>query len=282
MSRAARTANAHSPQPMNRLLSRLPIAFFAALAPAAFVWGADPNPPIVRSRAGADGERDLATVVFDPRHRAVLSAEVSATVVRVFKEMGQELKAGAPLIELDAETYQVQAEKAEALLASATAQFEAMENLFKDNSVSSLEFERAKKDLVLARADLRLVQKQLAACTIRGPYDGRLVKALVNEHELVDRGQELLEIVDDRTLLARFLVPSSALGNVRIGQKVQIAVIETKTDVEGIVSHVGAVMEPASGTVEILAEVGNSKGLLRCGMTGRVAVPERKDPRTAE
>ena len=57
-----------------------------------------------------------------PLNDAVLAAEVSAVVVEVLADVGQEVKAGERLLQLDATDYQLALDQAEAQLRSSQAQ----------------------------------------------------------------------------------------------------------------------------------------------------------------
>lgn len=187
------------------------------------------------------------------------------------------------------------ARHAAAKLAAAQAQLETTEKLFADRHAAGLELERAKQDVEIARAECELVasaarqekiaaQRELAAaraelaraqrtvdaCTIRAPYAGRVARRVAMPHEWVQPSDVLLEVVDDSVLRAKFLAPSAMFDEIAIGDAVRVVVSETEARVMAIVSHRAAVLDAASGTFEVYAELDNSRGALRGGMTGFV------------
>lgn len=137
---------------------------------------------------------------------------------------------------------------------------------------------RSRRNLDIARADLAEAERELAACTIRAPYNGRVVRLLVQEQELVQRGQALLEVVSDGTLLAKFLVPAAHFQRLRQGQPVTLHIAELDRQTTAVVSHIASALDPASQTVEVHAEVRNEAGVLRSGMTGTVVLPQEPEP----
>jgi multidrug resistance efflux pump len=130
-------------------------------------------------------------------------------------------------------------------------------------------FENARKELSLAESNLNIAERELKNCQIQAPFTGRVVKVLINEHELVQKGTQLLEIVNDSVLRAKFLLPSAYFKKVKKGQKVRVNIVETGQITKAVVSHISAVIDPASESFMVYAEVDNAEGLLRVGMRGR-------------
>lgn len=209
-----------------------------------------------------------------PRERAVLSAEVMSTVTRIHKELGEIFKAGEPLIELDSTVYAANRDKARAQVETARAQLESKQSLLVDGGVSTVEVEAARLNLATARANLILAQKEVDDCTLKAPYDGRVVRVLVNRYETVQPGQKLIEIVNDRVLRAQFLVPSAALKQIAKGASVSITVPEAELKVRGAITHIGAVVDPASSRVKVFAEIANPGRTIRAGMRGYLLLSE--------
>lgn len=231
--------------------------------------------------AGAQGETaprvqaggEPLSVVFTPFREAVLSARVFSRVERVVKEMGQSFAEGDPLILLDESEYAINADKSRAKAEAAAKNLEVARRLRADKSISALDLENAVRDARAARADLAQDERELAACKTLAPFAGRVKKLFIHAHETVDKGDPLVEIVDDASLTAKILAPSDLFGKVVVGEKLSIAVRETGETVAGTVSHINEALDPASGTFEVYAVVDNAGQSLRSGMTGRL-VPE--------
>jgi len=214
------------------------------------------------------------SVVLEAKQQAVLSAEVSAKVEHISKELGQSFAKGELLIQLDDGSYRPNVNKSQAAASAASKNLDVTQKLFEGKSASPLDLENARKEVGMAAANVALSQKELAGCKIAAPFAGRVKKVYVREHEWVDKGKPLIEVVDDHLLQARILLPSSLFGKVRVGAEVAIEVIEAGKTVSGQITNVGEVLDPASATFEIYADVPNSADELRSGMTGRLAPPE--------
>ncbi|MCH7527306.1 MAG: HlyD family efflux transporter periplasmic adaptor subunit [Planctomycetes bacterium] len=144
------------------------------------------------------------------------------------------------------------------------------------DSVSAKELTNAKRELVITRGQRDIAGDELDACTIRAPFGGRVARLLVHEHEFVERGTPLMETVDDHVLLAKFLLPSALFRSVHKGQELNLFVIEASETVVAKVSHISAVLDPASVTFEVHAEVDNTERNLWAGMNGSLSLSEIK------
>ncbi|WP_321400553.1 efflux RND transporter periplasmic adaptor subunit [Maridesulfovibrio sp.] len=230
---------------------------------------------ILLSASSSMAQTDLeegVPVVLAPRHESMLSAEIDSRVAAIGKEFGQSFKKGAMLVRLDAVPAGLGVRRTKTLLAEARKGLKIMEDLFKTKSVSILELEESRSKQVVAEVDLAIARQKLARCAVRAPFTGRVAKLLVNEHEWVKIGTPLMEIVDDSVLLAKFLLPSSMYGNVKINNKVTINIQETGKNYEGEISHIGAEVDPSSRSFEVFAEIKND-GALRSGMRGLIKLP---------
>ena len=225
----------------------------------------------------AYGQEDLTDpinrkvfVMLHPLKSATLSAEVSSVVKRIHRKMGERFKKGASLIDLNAALYLAENEKADARRIFAVAAYETNGKLYHQKSVSEIEFAKAKADLEIAKANVAIANERLAACSIRAPFSGRVVKLLVNESELVQEAQPLIEIVDDRIIRAKFLAPSLFYGRIRIGQMMDVQVQGLNGRFRSEITHIGSILEPNTMTFQVFARIDNSKRILRAGMTGEI------------
>lgn len=210
--------------------------------------------------------------------------------------------------------------RAQAVIQAARAHLEATERMFQNNNVSQVDLENARRDLAVAEADqalerirderewsratqrlgeakarLTLAARDLDACTIRAPFAGRVADLPVAAHEWVRPGAPVIEILDDRVLLARFLLPSAQYGRTRLGQRVRIRMLDagpgdgrgrfgdpataagaSAADDGGapiataVIARISPRLDPASVTFEVHAELPNPEGRWAAGMRGRV------------
>ncbi|SCA63672.1 Uncharacterized protein SCG7109_AV_00040 [Chlamydiales bacterium SCGC AG-110-M15] len=243
---------------------------YRQLVSLVFVWMLLLSP--ISLMAIEDGMSRAYRVVLAPRHTTILSAEIASSVRSISKEMGDRFNSGEVLIQLDDRLFKAKRNKARFLLERAQEQLSAKQQLYDDNVASAFELKDAEASEAVAELDMETADKELASCYIRSPYQGHVDKLLVNEHEIVQPGQPLIEIVDDKTLLAKLLIPSSYFNKIQQGQTLMIDIKETGSQAQAIVTHIGAVIDPASSMFKIYAEVNNHEGKFRSGMTGMTRI----------
>lgn len=213
-------------------------------------------------------------VVLDPKFRIILTSEVNTPVVKIFRRMGDSFKKGDALIDLDKTVYESSFLKAQSALEKATMELHAKERLYDDAALSLFELSEAEAAQKAAEAEFIIAKKGLQNTSIKAPINGKVVKVGVEEYEFVQVGKELIEIIDDSSLYARFLIPSSLLSNIRIGQIFEIEVKETGKTIKGMIDRIAPAIDPSSSTIKVEAEVYNPDGSLKAGMTGRVKIKE--------
>ncbi|MHC4872298.1 MAG: efflux RND transporter periplasmic adaptor subunit [Planctomycetota bacterium] len=194
----------------------------------------------------------------------------------------------------------LRAKKAEAVVNAAKANLSAVESMMKDNNASKVELENAKRDydiavieqeevsaateprilaaereVAVAEANLSIAEKELAECKVPAPFAGRVVERKSNEHEHVRKGDPLIYIVADRTLVASFLLPEQLFHKVKAGQEISVEVdLQKDLKIRARIVQFSAAVDPGSRTFEVRAEVNNKESRLRAGMGGRISLQQ--------
>lgn len=245
------------PRPVRRLIATLcAVALLAARAIA--------------------GEAETAGVwpgVLEPRRQALIAAETAMRVLRMPVRPGESARRGDLLCEFDSTV-------AQAAVAASRAKVRAQEllqggtqSLFERRQATPAEAAKADGDLAHSRLELAAAERDLAACAIVAPFDGKVVDIRVDESEWANRGSPVLLLVDDAVVRARFFLPEEHFARLRVGDVVRVRVPAVDAVAPGVIGRVGVVFDPASRTVDVWADVDNTDNLLRAGMTVEVLWP---------
>lgn len=217
-----------------------------------------------------------------------LSSQVAGTVERIVQEEGNRVNAGDTILIIDPETYILQLNQAEAqrdlakskydLLVkgarsedknqaseglkqaeanyqSAKTDFERIENLFNNQSVTRKQFEDAKTRLVIAEAQLnsakqnlkkienfarpeeldqakaafnaseanvKLFQKRVNDCYVLSPINGQIAKNYVEIGETVNPQSSLVKVSNQSEVEVVVYIQETDLGKVKLGQKAEV------------------------------------------------------------
>jgi multidrug resistance efflux pump len=113
---------------------------------------------------------------------------------------------------------------------------------------------QARSALEGARAILAGIEMQLARMELTAPADGVVVHRLIEPGELASPGAPLLVLADlDRVTLTVY-VPQASLGQVNLGQAVEVTVDAYDQVFQGEVSHIASKAEFTPSNVQTEAE----------------------------
>ncbi|CRX38711.1 efflux RND transporter periplasmic adaptor subunit [Estrella lausannensis] len=249
---------------------RWALNIFALLCLSSLTAAAEEQINESADEAGKRGSRYL--VVLEPKMKTLISAEVMSPVTAVNKKMGDRVQKGELILKLDDTIYYANFLKTEANLSKATVEMDITRRLFEDKSASLFDLKSAEAQLAQANSEYWQAKKLYESTFVRAPYNGKVVKVYLDEYELSQPGKELVEIVDDSKLYARFLVPSAALSTLKNGSALVMKIDGLPKDIEANITRISPIIEAVSGTVKIEAEIDNAHDLLIAGMVGQAGI----------
>ncbi len=230
------------------------------------------SPAVPSSGAKAGIERQEIRAQLLPRRFTTIAAEIGAKVNRLPVPEGGSFKAGQLLVGFDCSMPQALLQKARAELSAAEQTYTANKRLAELNSIGTLELDVSRSNAAKATAEVGAQQAVLAKCAIGAPFAGRVAEQKVREQQYVQPGQALLDILDDSVLELEFLVPSSWLVWLKVGQGFQVDIDETRKTYPARFIRIGARVDPVSQSVKVAAAIDGRFPELMAGMSGRVQV----------
>ena len=221
----------------------------------------------------------------------VLGVELSGQrVASVAVEVGDEVREGQPLLQLDTRTLAMELRQAEAALAQAEANLTVAsanarrgEMLKREQLVAASEADQliageltAKAQRDTARAQVENARLRLGFATLRAPHDGVISARSVQPGQVVTAGAELLRLIRDRRLEWRAELPEDALVQVEEGMPVRLQAPDGQP-VEGTVRTISPGLDSRSRTGTVFADLPEPGGL-RAGMyaRGEILLDERE------
>lgn len=214
---------------------------------------------------------EIFRVVLAPRHRTKLNTQIFSPVTKINKRFGESFEEGELLIELDSTIYSATLERQKANLKKVQTDLEATRQLYADDGASLFDLQDAENAVSTAQAEAIIAQKNVELTQIKAPYKGKVVNLTIDIGETPIEGKEMIEIVDETTLIAKLIVPSTLLKNLKIGDDVSITLRDNGAKLTAKITQFDAIIDPSSSTIKIEAEVDNSAGLYKAGMSGVAA-----------
>lgn len=245
--------------------SRACLAVLAVFTGAGQAAGA---PPETRPQAPAAPFVSASNLMVE--QEVTVTTRVSGVIDSIQAERGEPVKKGQPLATLDQREFRLDLKAAEETLSVSRADLRRYEELRRLNLTSEAEFEQKRSRHELALVELERAKLVIDRSVVRAPFDGIVVDryARVGEKFLVEESKPLFKVMALEPLLARAYLPGKTLETLKVGQEVWV-VARDFPDVRsaGRVSFVSPVLDPGSGTVQVMVKVRRDpQGILRPGM----------------
>ena len=277
-----------------RRLARAKLAAATPTAPVA------PRVSVVKAVAVDAGRLLTLPAGLVANQQTLVYARASGYVNRWLVDIGERVKKGQLLVQLDTPELDKQLAQARASLsqtiaalaqaqsnrelAEITARREA--NLFAKMLISAQENDQAQTQAAVWKANVNAAKANVAAQRanvgqlaqlvsfgkVYAPYDGTITRRLVDVGTLVNAGAgtnaaALFEIVSTDPMQAYVDVPQVFAPSVRVGSEAKIAVRNYRGRVfTGKVTRTAGALDPASRTLRTEIDLANPKGELFAGM----------------
>lgn len=253
-------------------------ARLALIGVAAGLWGACSEtekvkprrpPALVSVAAVEDGtiEQRWSTLGrVTARARAEVSVGASGAVTKVTAQVGQKIRKGETLVEVDPTLAAAQVEVASAeletlreRLAQARRDLGRSESLAERSAVSLVEVERARSaasslasELKAREAQLREVRAQYRQQFVRAPFDGVVAGRFVDPGDWVTAGTPVLELVSSASPYVLVDVGAELLASIEVGMTAELA--GAGKTVAKVAARVNA-LDPITRTAPVRLEI---------------------------
>jgi membrane fusion protein (multidrug efflux system) len=193
-------------------------------------------------------------------------SQAKRLVTRLLVEEGDRVKQGDLLLQLQDAEQRSQLAKVESQLAKAEREYVQQERLYSQELISEQAFNDATYELDQLKISLEDARRELSYTEVRAPISGTVTARMINLGDQVQIGQELFEIIDFDSIVARIFVPERHLPELRAGLEARVsAQAAGAEDYRCTVKRIAPVVDPKSGTVKVTVNVGRQAGL-RPGM----------------
>jgi RND family efflux transporter MFP subunit len=232
-------------------------------------------------------------------HQVELTSQKDGVVQKIYFDAPTRVKAGTLLAELDGRQIEANLAAAKAKTRSIEADlknweaeeqvlkadYERQKNLWDLGLTSKEQLEHARYKAESDQWDIKRVTEtlntskeeehslelELEKTKVKAPFDGLIARRYAREGQNVGKGDRLFWVTAEAPLLMRFTLPENFFGKMHTGQAVEV----TSADAPGEkhlakVKEVSPVVDPSSGTFEVLVVLEGNRGSLRPGMTAAV------------
>lgn len=235
-----------------------------------------------------------------PGRDATLSVQAAGVVSRVVVQVGQRVRAGQSILEVDARAQQLEVDRREIILNdqaeldSTQQRAVILEQLVRDASllyeaagtVSREELMKLRLELEATRGrmaqlreskrreetEVRLAHQDRRMRVLAAPSSGVITAIQVHPGEWVAPGDPVVRLVDDAWCELRVNVSLAAARSLVVGQQIAVLVDDPAVGlpVSGRVSFVSPVIDAGSSLVEVRIRIPNEDRRIRPGVKARL------------
>ncbi|MEM9593655.1 MAG: efflux RND transporter periplasmic adaptor subunit [Acidobacteriota bacterium] len=189
-------------------------------------------------------------------------SQASRLVTALLVEEGDVVRRGQVLLRLEDDEQKSSLARTKSQLAKARREYERQTNLFAKELISEQVMNDATYEVEQLELALADAERELSYTEVRAPIAGTVTQRLVNRGDNIKNGQQLFDMVDFNTIVARVFVPERDLERLRLGQEVRLFSESLDGPRSGEVMRIAPIVDPRSGTVKVTVKIPSNQGLL--------------------
>lgn len=195
------------------------------------------------------------------------NVEAAAAKVRSIEANLQNWKAETKVLQSDLE-------RAKKLYAANVTTKEALEHAQYKEEADEFEIQREAESLNNARDILKSLELEKEKTRIPAPFDGVIARRYVRDGQRVSSGDRLFWVTALAPLEVKFTLPERFLSKLHGGDQLMLTSADLPPQVKyaAKVTQISPVVDPSSGTIEVLAQVTGAAPQLRPGMLVNISL----------
>jgi RND family efflux transporter MFP subunit len=220
---------------------------------------------VITTEAGARVRAGTALAHLDDRQ---LSANLEAVRAKT-RSIAADLKNW----EAEARVLQADYGRAQKLWALGLIAEEQLEHAKYKAESDQWDILRVKELLNNSKDEERSLELEVEKTRIAAPFNGLVARRYVRAGQAVAKGDRLFWVTAEGPIRVRFTLPEKFLGHLKKGQELPLTSPDVSREKHTVkILELSPVVDPSSGTIEILAELLGPAGNLRPGMTANVRI----------
>ena len=200
-----------------------------------------------------------------------IRAETDGRVVELPVAEGRAVAEGDLLVRLDRAERDAQLAQVKARAQQRSIEFEAARTLASSGFQSQTRRAEALADLETAKADLAILEVDVARTEITAPLDGILDRRPAEIGSFVQRGDHVATIVDVNPILVVAQVSEKDVTKLQVGMPAQTR-LTTGPNHIGVVSYIATVADSQTRTFRVEVEIENRERRIGEGMSAEIKV----------
>ncbi len=214
---------------------------------------------------------------IDPVDSASVVPMAAGEVTRVAVSLGDYVKKGDLLFDLDKTQMSVSYDSAKIAFDSAKKDYERMELLYKEGAVSLQQYQGAETQFNVASQNLKAAADALSYGTVTSPIDGYITSVSVSEGSIASQAMAAVTVADVSRLQINTSLSEYLINKVSTGDKVDIFIKTLSQDpYPGTITAISPAPAVGTLTYPITISVDDSSGVIKAGMFAEVQIVSDK------
>ncbi|MBK1645638.1 efflux transporter periplasmic adaptor subunit [Thiocapsa imhoffii] len=216
-------------------------------------------------------ERVEALGTLNANESVNVTSNVTETISVIHFDDGQRVSEGDILVELTSVEQHAQLDEAQVRVNEAERQYQRVKALVGQGAASESLLDERRRDLDTARAVLVAIESRLSDRLIRAPFDGVVGLRNVSRGALVEPGDTITTLDDDRFMKLDFTVPSVFMSQLSPGLRIEGRSRAHGDQIfDGVVRGIDSRVDPVTRSIQVRAVIPNPERLLKPGLLMRV------------
>lgn len=207
-----------------------------------------------------------ATANLVAEETVMVPARTSNRVLNILVEEGDKVSKNQVLLRLENDAQKTALERTRVQLDKARREHKRQKSLFDQKLISDQEYNNATANLEELELTFKDNQRELDYTVVRAPIAGTITQRMINQGDQISMNQNLFEIIDFNSIVARIFVPEKNLPALRERLKARVSSTALGGETyDGYVLRVAPTVDAKTGTVKVTVGL-NQIGMLRPGL----------------
>ena len=220
------------------------------------------------ANASAQGTEQLVGVQVVAKTSTQIGAPMSGTIIDFPMVDGSSFKEGDVVVKFQCNQQDASLAHAKAQQAKFSGILATQRQLKELGTYSQVEYRTAGAELQAATAEVALATANQENCIIKAPFSGRVSNIAVRNHQFVQAGAPMMDILSDKELELETIVPSVWLTWLKPDVKFSVKVLETDKTYSATLVRISGRVDPVSRTIKVYGKVDGAIADLLPGMSG--------------
>lgn len=214
----------------------------------------------------------------ETNNNVLVSSETAGIIKNITVKVGDKVKKGQVLAELDNVLVRKGIEELKTALELATTVFEKQEKLWKDNVGTEIQYLQAKNNKESLENKMDQLKEQLKKTRITASMDGVIDELFKKEGELQSPGVPVFRLVNFSDFKIVGELAESYISKINVGDEVEVYFPDLNKSIKEKISVVGSTINPTNRTFSMEIRLSNSQSSIKPNLVTYLKIKDFSKP----